>query len=76
MTRDSYTGWHKASYSNSTGGCVEVGMAVTRHEDGDSPRRVIGVRDTRQHGSGPILAFSPAAWRAFLSTAKAGSFDL
>ncbi len=65
MADDTYTGWRKSSYSNSTGGCVEVAEAW----------RTVGVRDSKQHGTGPVLAFSAAAWQAFLAQVKAGRFN-
>jgi Domain of unknown function (DUF397) len=64
MANDTYTGWRKSTYSNSTGGCVEVATA----------RRTVGVRDSKQNGTGPVLAFSAAAWQAFLAQVKAGRF--
>jgi Domain of unknown function (DUF397) len=51
--------WRKASYSASNGGCVEV----AGHSD-----RVL-VRDT-QDRPGPVLGFSPAAWRVFAERVK------
>jgi hypothetical protein len=60
------TPWHKSSYSNSSGDCVEVATA----------ERMIGVRDSKQHGRGPVLEFTAAAWSAFLAAAKDGKFDL
>ncbi len=65
MADDTYTGWRKSSYSNSTGGCVEVAEAWL----------TVGVRDSKQHGTGPVLAFSAAAWQAFLAQVKAGRFN-
>ena len=54
-------GWQKSSYSGNGGGnCVEVGHA----------RDVIAVRDTRQAEVGPVLRFSPAAWRRFAEQMK------
>ena len=47
--------WRKASYSNGSGDCVEVGQAPT----------VVLVRDTKQDGTGPVLRFTPDAWRRF-----------
>ena len=48
--------WRKSSYSGNGGGnCVEVAAR------GSS----VLVRDTRQDGAGPVLRFSPAAWRRF-----------
>lgn len=70
MTHDLYTGWHKSSYSNSTGGCVEVGAAAEK-----SAAYAVGVRDTRQFGRGPVVEFTAEAWRAFLSDIRAGHFD-
>ena len=58
--------WHKSTYSNSSGGCVEVA----------SLDPVVGVRDSKQHGRGPILEFTAAAWSDFLAAAKDGKFDL
>jgi hypothetical protein len=36
---------------------------------------VVGVRDSKDR-SGPVLAFAPADWRAFLTTVRAGHHDL
>lgn len=62
-----FTGWHKSSLSSAGDNCVEVGLA----DDG-----TIGVRDTKQQGAGPILAFTPAEWEAFLGGVRRGEFDL
>jgi hypothetical protein len=51
--------WRKASYSASSGGCVEVA---------DYDHRVL-VRDT-QDRTGPVLTMSPAAWRRFADQVK------
>jgi hypothetical protein len=46
-------GWRKSSYSSNGGAqCVEAG-----HVPG-----AILVRDTTQHGRGPVLQVTPAAW--------------
>lgn len=52
--------WFKSSHSDS-GGCVEVAVVPG----------VVGVRDTKDHGQGPVLTFSPASWSSFVSTVKA-----
>jgi Domain of unknown function (DUF397) len=58
--------WFKSSYSDSTGGsCVEIAVAGGW----------VGVRDTKQHGNGPIHAFSHTAWAAFLAAVRAGEFE-
>ena len=51
--------WRKASYSDNGGNCVEVA---------DHDSRVL-VRDT-QDRTGPMLRFSPAAWRRFAGQVK------
>jgi len=48
------------------GSCVEVARLL--------PDR-IGVRDTKDNGSGPILVFPDSEWNAFIAGAKEGQFD-
>jgi Domain of unknown function (DUF397) len=57
--------WRKSSVSGD-GGCVEVAYV-----DG-----VIGVRDTKDNGAGPVLMFTQREWTAFLAGAQAGEFQL
>jgi hypothetical protein len=33
------------------------------------------VRDTKDHGQGPILTFTRAEWEAFLNGCRGGEFD-
>ena len=65
--------WRKSSFSFSNGNCAEVaawrksshseaGNCAEVGQDG----AVVGVRDTKDPG-GPVLAFSAAAWVAFLA---------
>jgi hypothetical protein len=58
--------WRKSSYSSNNGNCVEV----ARNLPG-----VVAVRDSKDP-SGPALTFTPDEWRAFLSGASEGEFDL
>jgi hypothetical protein len=51
--------WRKATYSNGQGSCVEIG------KNGG-----VLVRDTKLHGNGPVLRFSPLAWAAFTKSLK------
>ena len=51
--------WVKSSYSGSQANCVEV--AVRDH---------VAVRDTMDR-TGPVLRFTPAAWRRFAEHIKA-----
>jgi hypothetical protein len=57
--------WRKSSYSGGNGGgCIEVGAPA-------GVDRVL-VRDTKDR-QGPVLAFSPLAWRQFAERVKAGA---
>jgi hypothetical protein len=59
--------WRKAAASGQNGGgCVEVMTTA------DS----VLVRDTKDHGEGPIHVYTHAEWSAFLDGAKKGEFDL
>jgi Domain of unknown function (DUF397) len=58
--------WRKSSFSNYNGSCVEAG----RLQPG-----LIGVRDTKDNGSGPVLIFTDREWSAFVLGAKGGQFD-
>ncbi|WP_089158001.1 DUF397 domain-containing protein [Micromonospora sp. NBS 11-29] len=50
--------WRKSSRSNGQGGaCVEVADGLTE---------VVAVRDSKDP-AGPVLAFAPDAWRAFVA---------
>jgi hypothetical protein len=60
MTTEELTDWRKSRYSAGNSDCVEVG--VDRH--------VVGVRDTKQRGSGLVLEFPAAAWQTFIASAK------
>jgi hypothetical protein len=62
MTREDVTGWRKSSYSHANGDCVEVAATL----------QAVGVRDSRQQGSGPVLEFRVQTWRAFIVGAKLG----
>jgi hypothetical protein len=50
--------WLKSSYS-SQGNCVEV-----------AARDHVLVRDTKQRSTGPVLRFTPTAWRRFADQVK------
>lgn len=60
------TGWRTSSYSaNGGGNCVEVGVVA----DGGG----VAVRHSRNPGGSMILV-ADAAWAAFVSAVRAGSF--
>ena len=58
--------WRKSTKSGYNGSCLEV--ADLRHD-------LVGVRDTKAMGRGPILAFTHAEWNLFLSRVKRGDLD-
>jgi hypothetical protein len=67
MTYESkFTQWRKSSRSSGGDNCVEIAIA------GDGS---IGVRDSKQHGRGPVLEFTPSEWDAFVGGVKDGEFD-
>jgi hypothetical protein len=72
--------WRKSTHSGNGGAqCVEVGAIPWRKsshssnggsacvEAGHIPGAVL-VRDTTQHGAGPVLRLTPAAWARFTAT--------
>lgn len=65
-TESKYVNWHKSSLSSGGDNCVEVAFAA----DGS-----VGVRDSKQHGLGPILEFTPGEWVAFLGGVQGGEFN-
>jgi len=55
--------WRKSTYSNNSGGaCVEVATADA-----------VLIRDTTDHGHGPVLRVSAQTWRAFTRSIRAGA---
>ena len=55
--------WRKSSHSAYNGNCAEVASL---------PAGTVAVRDT-QDRQGPVLRFSPKAWRQFTSAVKQGT---
>jgi hypothetical protein len=60
-----WVAWHKSSYSNPSGNCVEAA---------ELPAGEIAVRNSR-FPDGPALVFTRAEWDAFLLGARDGDFD-
>jgi hypothetical protein len=53
--------WRKSTYSTGNGGqCIETG-----HVTG-----AILVRDTAQHGAGPVIRVTPRDWRRLTASLK------
>ena len=65
MSRHVRTPWVKASASDDGNNCVEQ----RRHAG------MIEVRDTKDHGTGSVLRFTPAEYAAWLDGANKGEFD-
>ncbi len=55
--------WQKSSYSTYNGNCVEVAVF-----DGSE----VGVRDSKDRLSGPVLLFSATDWAEFLNVVRSG----
>lgn len=61
MDPQGVTGWRTSSYTGNGGGtCVEIGFVSGR----------IAVRDTKNHGTGPVLTVPATAWTALTATLK------
>ncbi|GAA2137531.1 DUF397 domain-containing protein [Actinomadura napierensis] len=56
-----YPTWRKSSYSEANGNCLEISPSASG---------TIGVRDSKQHGAGPILDFTAREWTAFLQAVR------
>lgn len=67
MTGHTWHPYRKSTYSNGTSGCVEVAWRTDR--------AAVRVRDTKQHGRGPVLEFEASEWLAFVTGCVAGEFD-
>ena len=53
--------WRKSSWSAMNGNCVEIaGLGGG----------IIGVRDSKDAGAGPVLLFGQTAWRTFIDDLK------
>ncbi len=58
--------WVKSSLSYANGNCVEIASL---------PHGIVGMRDSKDAGDGPVLRFSGTSWRAFVEGVRNGEFD-
>ncbi|WP_055477918.1 DUF397 domain-containing protein [Sphaerimonospora mesophila] len=66
MTDLSMANWRKSSHSGSGNNCVEVATNLPG---------LVAVRDSKDR-SGPVLAFTPSEWSAFIAGVKSGEFNI
>lgn len=69
--------WRKSSLSGNGQNCVEVALADDVQggvEAGADADWLFLVRDSKDPG-GPVLAFAPSEWAAFLGGLKGGDFN-
>lgn len=69
MSIDHTNQWVKSSYSQPGGNCVEWAPSLV------SRLGAVPIRDSKDP-SGPALAFSPAAFSAFVAGIQAGEFPV
>jgi hypothetical protein len=58
--------WRKSTFSSMNGNCVEVSYVLPN---------LVGIRDTKDNGTGPVLVLTGAEWDAFIAGAKEGQYD-
>jgi Domain of unknown function (DUF397) len=60
--------WRKSVRSGANMGCVETARL--------SARSVVGVRDSKNIATSPVLTFTQSEWRGFVGSVKSGNLDL
>src|SRR4051794_3987447 len=66
MTKLANVVWRKSTRSNNSNNCVEVAILA----NGGT-----AVRDSKQHGAGPVLEVTSSEWMAFIAGVIAGEFN-
>jgi hypothetical protein len=75
--------WHKSSYSQGNGNCVEIGTRTKSSYSNGASACVeaegteggVLVRDTKLGEASPVLSFTDAEWNAFVAGVRDGEFD-
>jgi Domain of unknown function (DUF397) len=66
MTDEFSDAWFRKADTSNNHGCVEVAFIP----------QMVGVRDSKAHGDGPVLSFTSHEWQCFIDGVKKGEFDL
>jgi hypothetical protein len=67
-SKDQFTGWHKSLRSGSGENCVFQGV----QQDDAGQVAAVGVYDSKQDAvGGPVIAFRPDSWTAFVGSLTA-----
>ena len=69
--------WRKSRHSGEIGACVEVTVTTdtARWPHKADAEKLYLMRDSRKP-DGPVLAFTPAEWEAFVLGVRDGEFDI
>lgn len=59
--------WRKSARCGANAGCVETARLSTAY---------IGVRDSKNVATSPVLSFTPVEWTSFIQEIRQGTFDL
>ncbi len=63
--QNNYSAWHKSTFSDGSGGCVEV-----RHDETGGAQ----VRDSKLGNDSPVLTFNAHEWDSFVKGVQKGEF--
>jgi hypothetical protein len=69
--------WRKSRHSGGNGACVEVTVTTdtSRWPHKADAEKLYLMRDSKKP-DGPVLAFTPAEWEAFVLGVRDGEFDI